>query len=104
MSATKVVHLRLGRTRRNRGGGLPPARASKDWVPNRLGANPPELFSSTQGTAAREAFRRFLNATVTPVLAFMAAEAALKLDTPGLAFDTTGMHAADVAVMLRSYD
>lgn len=84
------------------------AASLKDWVLNRLGANPPkalvdmrdwgtlavlaacgiplELFSSTQGTAAREAFRRFLHATVTPLLAAMAAEAARKLDKPGLAF------------------
>ena len=97
----------------------------KDWVLNRLGANPPkalvdmrdwgtlavlaacgiplELFSSTQGTATREAFRRFLHATVTPLLAAMAAEAARKLDMPGLAFDTTGLHAADVAGRARAF-
>ena len=110
---------------RNMGEGLPMGAASKDWMPNRLGANPPEalvdlsdkgtlavlaacgippeLFSSTQGTAAREAFRRFLHATVTPLLAAMAAEAALKLDTPGLAFDTTGMHAADISGRARAF-
>ena len=56
-----------------------------------------------QGTAAREAFRRFLHATVTPLLAAMAAEAALKLDTPGLAFDATGLHAADVSGRARAF-
>ena len=54
------------------------------------------LTSRAQGTASREAFRRFLHATVTPLLDAMAAEAAYKLSTPGLRFDTVNLHAADV--------
>lgn len=111
---------------RNMGEGLPMGAATRDWVPNRLGANPPEalvdlsdrgtlavlaacgippelMSGQSQGTAAREAFRRFLHATVTPLLAAMAAEAAHKLATPGLAFDTTGLHAADVAGRARAF-
>ena len=33
----------------------------------------------------------------------MAAEAAHKLDTPGLVFDTTGLHAADVQGRARAF-
>ena len=111
---------------RNHGEGLPMGAPTQDWKPNRLGANPPdalvdlsdratlavlaacgvppELMSGQgQGTAAREAFRRFLHATVTPLLAAMAAEAAHKLATPGLAFDTMGLHAADVAGRARAF-
>ena len=99
---------------RNMGDGLPSGSPTADWKPNRLGANPPEslvdlsdkaslavlaacgippelMSGQAQGTAAREAFRRFLHATVTPLLDSMGAEAALKLNTPSLAFDTTGM-------------
>ena len=111
---------------RNHGDGLPMGAPTQDWKPNRLGANPPdslvdlsdratlavlaacgvppELMSGQgQGTAAREAFRRFLHATVTPLLAAMASEAALKLSTPELAFDTMGLHAADVAGRARAF-
>ena len=111
---------------RNHGDGLPMASPTQDWKPNRLGANPPdslvdlsekstlavlaacgvppELMSGQgQGTAAREAFRRFLHSTVTPLLAAMASEAAHKLATPGLAFDTTGLHAADVSGRARAF-
>ena len=79
---------------RNMGDGLPMGAPTRDWQPNRLGANPPdalvdlsdkaslavlaacgippELMSGQgQGTAAREAFRRFLHSTVTPLLAAM---------------------------------
>ncbi len=104
---------------RNMGDGLPMGSPTGDWKPNRLGANPPEalvdlldkaslavlaacgvppelMSGQGQGTVAREAFRRFLHATVTPLPDGMAREAAHKLDTPGLAFDTTGLHAANV--------
>ena len=111
---------------RNMGDGLPMGSPTADWKPSRLGANPPdalvdlsdkaslavlaacgippELMSGqAQGTAAREAFRRFLHATVTPLLDGMAREAAHKLDAPGLAFDTTGLHAADVQGRARAF-
>ena len=111
---------------RNMGDGLPMGSPTADWKPHRLGANPPvalvdlsdkaalavlaacgippELMSGqSMGTAAREAFRRFVHATVTPLLTAMAAEAAHKLDTPGLAFDTTGLHAADVQGRARAF-
>ena len=111
---------------RNMGDGLPMGSPTADWKPSRLGANPPEalvdlsdkaslavlaacgvppelMSGQAQGTAAREAFRRFLHSTVTPLLLGMAAEAAHKLATPGLAFDTTGLHAADVQGRARAF-
>lgn len=111
---------------RNMGDGLPVGSPTGDWKPNRLGANPPdslvdlsdkaalavlaacgippELMSgNSQGTVSREAFRRFLHATVTPLLDAMAAEAAHKLAEPSLAFDTTGLHAADVQGRARAF-
>ena len=116
----------LVESNRNMGDGLPMGAPTRDWQPSRLGANPPdalvdlsdkaslavlsacgippELMSGqAQGTAAREAFRRFLHATVTPLLDSMAREAAHKLDAPGLAFDTTGLHAADVQGRARAF-
>lgn len=111
---------------RNHGDGMPMGSPTRDWVPNRLGADPPqslvdlsdkatlsvlaacgippELMSgNAQGTAAREAFRRFLHATVTPLMAMMAAEAEYKLATPGLSFNTDGLFAADVAGRARAF-
>ena len=111
---------------RNMGDGLPMGSPTGDWKPSRIGANPPEalvdlsdkaslavlaacgippelMSGSAQGTAAREAFRRFLHATVTPLLDSMAREAAHKLNAPGLVFDTTGLHAADVQGRARAF-
>ena len=111
---------------RNMGDGLPMGSPTGDWKQSRLGANPPdalvdlsdkaslavlaacgvppELMSGqAQGTAAREAFRRFLHATVTPLLDGMAREAAHKLDAPGLAFNTDGLFAADVQGRARAF-
>ena len=111
---------------RNHGDSLPMGSPTRDWQASRLGADPPdalvklrdraslavlsacsippELMSGdAQGTASREAFRRFLHATVTPLLDGMAAEAAHKLDTPGLAFDTVNLHAADVQGRARTF-
>ena len=111
---------------RNMAEGLPMGSPTRDWQPSRLGASPPEalvnlsnratlavlaacgippelMSGKGQGTAAREAFRRFLHATVTPLLDGMARDAAHKLDTPGLAFDTTGLHAADVQGRARAF-
>ena len=111
---------------RNMAEGLPSGAPTRDWQPSRLGADPPEslvnlsdraslavlaacgvppelMSGQAQGTAAREAFRRFLHSTLVPLLSSMAAEAALKLDTPGLAFDTMGLHAADVQGRARAF-
>ena len=111
---------------RNKGDGLPMGSPTRDWQPSRLDAKPsdalvdlsdkaslallaayrvpPELMSGQgQGTAAREAFRRFLHSTVTPLVSAMAAKAAHNLPTPVLAFDTTGVHAADVQGRPRAF-
>ena len=111
---------------RNMAEGLPMGAPTRDWQPSRLGANPPDalvdlsdkaslavlaacgippklMSGQGQGTAAREAFRRFLHSTVTPLLSSMAAEAEVKLDTPGLKFDSAGLFAADVAGRARAF-
>ena len=116
----------LVESNRNMGDGLPMGAPTRDWQPSRLGANPPdalvdlsdkaslavlsacgvppELMSGqAQGTSAREAFRRFLHATVTPLLDSMAAEAAHKLNAPGLAFNTDGLFAADIQGRARAF-
>jgi len=62
-----------------------------------------KLVEASEGTGAREAFRRFHHATVTPLLDGMAREAAQKLETPGLAFDTIGLHAAVVQGRARAF-
>ena len=110
---------------RNHGAGIPSGSPTGDWKPQRVGANPPdalvnlsdqatlqvlaacgippELFAQGDGTASREAFRRFLHATVTPLLRAMAAEAALKLDTEDLSFDTTALYASDLQGRARAF-
>ena len=61
------------------------------------------LDSGAEGSAQREAFRRFLHATVQPVAAIV--EAALRdaLSLPGLALDLRSLHAADVQGRARSW-
>ena len=53
--------------------------------------------------ALREAYRQFVHLSVAPVGKAVAAELALKLDTPGLAFDWSGLMAADVASRARAF-
>ena len=81
--------------------------AQSDWQPKRLGANFPTsleptrqgasdhiaaaggvpaalLRGDTEGTAAREAWRQFVTATVKPVARIIEGELRYKLDTPDL--------------------
>ena len=53
--------------------------------------------------ALREAYRQFVHLSVAPVGKAVAAELALKLDMPGLAFDRSGLMAADVAGKARAF-
>ena len=98
---------------------------NKDWQPQRIGADPPigavdltdqtslrvlsacgipsALVAIAPGTAAREAFRRFLHVTVAPLLNIVAAECREKLNVDDLTFDTTDLHAADVAGRARAF-
>ena len=59
------------------------------------GADPP--------AALREACRQFVHLSVAPIGRAVAAELALKLETPGLAFDWSGLMAADVASKARAF-
>lgn len=108
--------LRSARTGANRGrtmlmpttaaawGEGPMAAPRRDWVPARLGPNPPaelvevardsfarmlaacgsnvSLFAEADGTAQREALRRWHMGTVLPLAALLEAELSAKLETP----------------------
>ena len=65
---------------------------------------PPTLFvANSDGTAQREAFRRFLHSSLRPVAKLIEDEARLKLDAPNLTLDLSEIHAADVAGRARSF-
>ena len=65
---------------------------------------PPTLFvANSDGTAQREAFRRFLHASLRPVARLMEAELRLKLDAPELTLDLSEVNAADTAGRARAY-
>ena len=65
---------------------------------------PPTLFvANSDGTAQREAFRRFMHSSLRPVARIMEAELRLKLDAPELVLDLSELHAADVAGRARSF-
>ena len=89
-----------------------------DWTAKRFGADPPvtlpplrdgaalavldacgvprALAESADGTAAREAWRRFVMGAVEPVAALIAEELSDKLDTP-IGFDFSSLWAHDLA-------
>ena len=95
-----------------------------DWTQKRLGADPPAplvdlheqanlsvlaacgvpapLVSRSDGTAAREAWRRFLFASVAPLGRLVAEEAAVKLDSPGLSLGFAGLRASDLSGRARA--
>ena len=84
--------------------GAPGSAPRDDWETKRIGANPPAgevtllerafrevlsacgvpaaLFERADGTASREAFRRFLHSTLQPLGDLIALELAAKLDSP----------------------
>ena len=96
-----------------------------DWRVERIGANPPsvldmlrsnsarhvlaacgvpiELVEPAEGSGAREAFRRFLHATIAPVAALVQEELREKLDTPDLVLGFDGLFAADVQGRARAW-
>ena len=96
-----------------------------DWQTRRIGANPPSamielrkevqasilaacgcpgsLLERSDGTLAREEMRRFLHSTISPVARVVADEMAVKLDTPGLAFDFSSLFASDLSGRARSF-
>ncbi len=96
-----------------------------DWKSRRFGADPPvslpplrdgaalavldacgvprALAESADGTAAREAWRRFVMGAVEPVMALVIEELAAKLDTPDLAVDFGSLWAHDLAGRAASF-
>ena len=103
------------------------AAPSQDWKPQRIGSNPPdslrqlrqdaeastlgaigvpvELISArSDGTAVREAWRRYAHAFLTPVGEIVAAELGEKLDAPGLALDFSSLFASDITGRARAFN
>ena len=102
-----------------------PGYGNSDWVPKRLGADPPmgavdlsdqaslrvlsacgipsSLIAIAPGAASREGLRRFLHTTVQPLLNVIAAECRAKLHVDDLTFDTTDLHAADISGRARAF-
>ena len=65
---------------------------------------PPTLFvANSDGTAQREAFRRFMHSSLTPLARLMEAELRAKLDAPDLELDLNAIHAADTAGRSRAF-
>ena len=96
-----------------------------DWLPRRIGADPPmamiglrkdvqasilaacgcpgSLLERSDGTLAREEMRRYLHSTISPIARIVASELAVKLDTPGLAFDFSALFASDLSGRARAF-
>ena len=64
---------------------------------------PTTIMSTSDGTAKKEDFRRFLHLTLAPVGRIVAQQIGDALDVPGLAFDFSGIGAADIAAKARAY-
>ena len=65
---------------------------------------PPTLFvANSDGTAQREAFRRFMHASLVPMARMIETECRVKLDSPGLELDLSAIHAADTAGRSRAF-
>ena len=98
--------------------------SANDWQPRRLGMDPPqseivlredaalsilsacgvpvELVSKGEGTASREAWRRFLHGSVDPVARLVAQELSEKLET-SVSLDLSSLHASDVQGRARAF-
>ena len=104
-------------------GGL--AAPQSDWKPQRIGANPPmslatlrtdsaqavlascgcsaDLFAAGDAAGQRESWRRFLHGSVQPLGDLLAAELAVKLDTPGLRLTFDRLMASDLSGRARAF-
>ena len=101
-------------------------RPDSDWRPRRVGADPPAALGELRtaaaltvfgacgvppslvtlpadGTGQREAWRRFLHGSVSPVARMVEAELRAKLDTPDLRLDFGTLYAADVMGRARAW-
>ena len=64
---------------------------------------PASLIAATaDGTAQREAWRRFVLATIVPVARAVGDELRVKLDSPAIALDFTGLYGHDLAGRARA--
>ena len=101
-------------------------RPDSDWKARRIGAEPPDVLAKLRtdaamsiyaacgvppslvtlpadGTGQREAWRRFLHASISPVARIVQGELRAKLDTPALSLDFTNLYAADVSGRARAF-
>ena len=101
-------------------------RPDSDWKPRRIGADPPDVLATLRsdaalgvfaacglppslvtlpadGTGQREAWRRFLHGSVSPVAHIIEGELRAKLDEPLLSLDFTALYAADVSGRARAF-
>ncbi|MDE0201597.1 MAG: hypothetical protein OXK73_04090 [Rhodospirillaceae bacterium] len=97
----------------------------RDWVPSRIGFNPPDVSRTirddvfqhvaaacnvpgvlldprSEGTSQREGLRRFAHLGLEPLGELIAAELAAKLDMPALRFDFSMLMASDLAGKARA--
>ena len=96
-----------------------------DWIAKRIGMMPPlpmvelrsraelsilaaagvpvTVLSTSDGTAKKEDLRRFLHLTLQPVGRIVADQIGAALDVEGLAFDFSGIGAADIAAKARAW-
>ena len=101
------------------------ASGAPGWKAVRLGADPPQslvnlhevatreilgafglspaLFSQSQGTAAREAWRQCLHGLVQPLAAIVQAELRVKLDAPELSMNFDQLMASDLSGRARAF-
>ena len=99
-SRTRLEYLRFGMMRET----LDPLRTATGRDVLSACGIPPTLFvANSDGTAQREAFRRFLHGSLRPMARIIEAELRAKLDAPELALDLSELHAADVAGRARSF-
>ena len=100
-------------------------RPNQDWQPRRLGANPPagvielraaaersilaaagvpvSVLSESDGTKAREDFRRFLHSTMMPLGRLVGPQLDRALGVSGIAFDWRDLGAGDISGRARSF-
>ena len=101
------------------------SKPADDWVSKRFGMTPPQamvelrgnvelsvmaaagvpvtIMSTSDGTAKKEDFRRFLHLTLQPMGRIIAQQIGDALDVDGLTFDFSGIGAADIAAKARAW-
>ena len=101
------------------------SKPADDWVSKRFGMMPPQamvelrsrielsilaacgvqttVMSTSDGTAKKEDFRRFLHLTLQPVGRIIADQIGAALDVADLEFDFSGIGAADIAAKARAW-